>query len=98
MQIDTKKEGTTLILTPDGRIDSATSEAFLKAAEKLIGEDYETLRFDFSKVDYISSKGLRVLLVLYKQLSGKEVEITGANISVREVFRVTGLEKEFNVK
>ena len=98
MQIETKKDGNTLVLIPAGRIDSATGEAFYEAAAQSFTEEFDTLRIDFSGVDFISSKGLRVLLTLYKQLGGRKIEITGANISVREVFRVTGLDKEFNVR
>ena len=91
-------EGRTLTMKVVGRIDSATGEAFRAEAEQVCTEDFDTLRLDLKEVDYISSKGIRVLLTLYKELAGRRIEITGANIAVKEVFRMTGLEKEFHVQ
>ena len=49
---------------------------------------------DFSKLDYISSAGLRVLLSAHKIMAGKggEMKVTNVNEIVREVFEVTGFE------
>ena len=53
----------------------------------------EKVVFDFSKLEYISSAGLRVLLSVNKKMisNGKEpVTIMNANEIVREIFNVTG--------
>lgn len=50
------------------------------------------LVFDFIALEYISSAGLRVLLTAQKKMKalGTEMEITGANETVKEVFEITG--------
>ena len=98
MTIEKKTDGRTLTLRPLGRIDSTTGDEFLAFAEAAFTADFDALCLDMEEVDYISSKGLRVLLTLYKQLNGRQIRITGANTSVKEVFRITGLEKEFCVQ
>ena len=51
----------------------------------------ESLVLDFSKLDYISSAGLRVLLSAHKAMSGKGgMKVTNVNDIVQEVFEVTG--------
>ena len=90
MTITKNQNGTALTIALEGRLDTMTApelEAELKTA--LGGADSLTL--DFSKLDYISSAGLRVLLSAYKTMSGKGgMKVTNVNEIVREVFDVTG--------
>ena len=51
----------------------------------------DSLTLDFSKLDYISSAGLRVLLTAHKTMAAKNgLKITNVNEVVQEVFEVTG--------
>ena len=51
----------------------------------------ESLVLDFSKLEYISSAGLRVLLSAHKAMSAKGgMKVKNVNEIVREVFEVTG--------
>ena len=51
----------------------------------------DSLILDFSRLDYISSAGLRVLLSAHKAMSGKGgMKVKNVNEIVREVFDVTG--------
>ena len=51
----------------------------------------ESLTLDFSKLEYISSAGLRVLLSAHKAMSGKGgMKLRNVNEIVQEVFEVTG--------
>ena len=90
MTINKQMNGTALTLALEGRLDTITSpelEAELKAS--LPGAD--SLILDFSKLDYISSAGLRVLLAAHKTMSVKGgLKVRNANEIVREVFDVTG--------
>ena len=90
MTIAKQQNGSALTLALEGRLDTVTSpelEKELKAS--LDGAD--SLVLDFSKLDYISSAGLRVLLSAHKQMSGKGgMKVTNVNEIVREVFDVTG--------
>ena len=54
--------------------------------------DAECLTLDFSRLDYISSAGLRVLLVAQKMMkkSGGAMSIANVSPAVKEVFDITG--------
>ena len=90
MTIQKSQNGNELTLALEGRLDTMTApdlEAELGGAL----EGVESLVMDFSKLDYISSAGLRVLLSAHKAMSGKGgMKVTNVNEIVREVFDVTG--------
>ena len=90
MNITKNQNGGELTVALEGRLDTMTSpelESFLK--EALEGAD--SLVFDFSKLDYISSAGLRVLLATHKVMSKKQgMKLIHLNEVVKEVFDVTG--------
>lgn len=98
MTIDYKLEGETLTVSPKGRLDSATAEDFSAFLSERFTAEVKCLILDFSEIDFISSKGLRVLVSTHKELAGRTMEIRGGNASVKEVFRVSGLDGIFNVK
>ncbi len=90
MNINAKKEGTTLSVGVEGRLDTMTAPE-LEAALGKDMPDAEQLVLDFSKLDYISSAGLRVLLAAHKTMSRKGgMKICHVNEIVKEVFDVTG--------
>jgi len=89
MTINKQQNGAALTLALEGRLDTVTSPDLENELKALDGVD--TLTLDFSKLDYISSAGLRVLLSAHKQMSAKGgMKVTNVNEIVREVFDVTG--------
>ena len=90
MTITKTQNGTALILALEGRLDTMTSPDLEAELNKsLAGADSLTL--DLSKLDYISSAGLRVLLSAHKLMSARGgLKVTNVNEIVREVFEVTG--------
>ncbi|MBR5110987.1 MAG: STAS domain-containing protein [Clostridia bacterium] len=90
MTITTKIDGTTLNIALEGRLDTMTSPELEAELNKSLS-GMESLVFDFSKLDYISSAGLRVLLSAHKAMSVKQgMKVTNVNEIVKEVFEVTG--------
>jgi len=79
-----------LIVALTGRLDTATSpelEAYLTA--NLSGVKHLTL--DMAKLDYVSSAGLRVLLVAQKRMNKQgEMIVKNVNEVVAEILEVTG--------
>lgn len=90
MKITKELNGTTLNIALEGRLDTTTAPDLEKELKG--GLDGVTeLVLDFSKLDYISSAGLRVLLSAHKTMSGKGgMKVTNVNEIVQEVFEVTG--------
>ena len=90
MTITTEFNGTELKMALEGRLDTMTAPE-LEAEMNQNLENAESLTLDFSKLDYISSAGLRVLLSAHKAMSAKGgMKVTNVNEIVREVFEVTG--------
>ena len=76
-----------------GRVDTITAPEILKAweAEKEV-RPIDTVRIDCSALDYISSAGLRVMLMMHKE-SKNGVTLTGINDVVREILEQTGFDQ-----
>ena len=90
MKIEKNKNEKNLVVALEGRLDTTTAPQ-LEEELKTALNDVTELVFDFSKLEYISSAGLRVLLSAYKTMRGKgSMKITNANELVQEVFEVTG--------
>ena len=90
MTITKTQNGTALTIALEGRLDTMTAPE-LEAELKKSLDGVETLNLDFSKLDYISSAGLRVLLSAHKLMSAKGgMKVTNVNEIVQEVFEVTG--------
>lgn len=90
MVVNVKKEGENLLVIPEGRIDAATAGDFSKAIEDNI-DGVKNLTFDFEKLEYISSAGLRALLTAQKTMAkvGGMKVIHVADV-IMDVFNITG--------
>ena len=89
MKINKKQNGDELIISLDGRLDTNTSLELEKELSSL--DSIKKLVFDFKKLKYISSAGLRIVLTCQKIMANKgEMIIKNANDDVKEVFEITG--------
>ena len=90
MTITRNMNGTNLEIALDGRLDTMTAPELEAELNASIGST-ESLTLDFSKLDYVSSAGLRVLLSAHKAMSAKGgMKVKNVNEIVQEVFEVTG--------
>lgn len=91
MEISTRTSNDTHIVAIAGSMDSTTSPEAQKALDGVLAVASK-VALDFTKLDYISSAGLRVLLGAAKTLlaSRGSLGIFGLNPSVREVFEISG--------
>ena len=98
MNITTQREGSALTVFPEGRIDTLTAPAFEQCLEAELG-DADRLLIDFSKVNYISSAGLRVLLTYAQEMEerGGSIQAVGVNDTLRKVFSLTGFLETLNI-
>lgn len=92
MNINKNQNGSELLFELEGSIDSTTAPELDKAINDSI-KGVETLILDFTKIDYISSAGLRVLLVAFKAMNkqGKMI-IRHPNNNVMDIFSMTGFD------
>ena len=90
MTITKNQNGSVLEIALAGRLDTMTAPELEAELSKSM-DGAENLILDFSKLDYISSAGLRVLLSAHKAMAGKGgMKLTHVNEIVQEVFDVTG--------
>ena len=90
MTIQQIRNGNALTIALEGRLDTMTAPE-LEAALKTALEGVEDLTFDFEKLDYISSAGLRVLLAAQKTMNRQgSMKVKNANEIIMEIFEVTG--------
>lgn len=90
MNIEKVLKANELTLILDGRLDTATSPKLEEELKAVLG-DLKKLVLDFTNLEYISSAGLRVLLMAQKAMSKQgEIIILNVNETVMEVFEITG--------
>ncbi len=94
MQISVKTTNEVKVLVFEGRLDTQTSPDAQQQLTRLIEEGETKILVNFEKLDYISSAGLRVLLVVAKQLktTDGELRICSLNEVVKEVFDISGFD------
>ena len=98
MNISKKMNGTELVVTLEGRLDTTTSPN-LEAELKQSMDGAESLVMDVAALEYISSAGLRVLLSAHKAMSRKGgMKVLHPNEIVSEVFDVTGFSDVLNIE
>ncbi len=98
MLIETNTDGNTMTMKLEGWLDVTASPVLEDAVEKMPPE-ITKLVLDCSKLEYISSSGLRTFLAAHKKMSGKDgMVLTGVNNDVRDVLELTGFLKRLNVQ
>ena len=81
-----------LSVSIQGRMDTLTAPELLKQFQE--AGKAEEIRIDVSRMAYVSSAGLRVLLMMYKSLEDKDrFELNGVNDAVREILETTGFDQ-----
>jgi anti-sigma B factor antagonist len=86
-----------------GRVDEATWEAFAErmsaAIEQAAAEKLSELMLDLSHLDYMSSRGLRVLTMAKRQAeaAGLTITLAAPNEVMREILAISRYDKLFHV-
>ena len=92
MDIAEVKTATSLTLALTGRIDGSSSSAFEARLLQLIDAGERRLVIDLAQVDYISSIGLRVLMLAARRMKplGGKVVVCELQPMIKEVFEIAG--------
>jgi anti-anti-sigma factor len=92
MQISELDNNGVAVLGVSGRIDASTSEQFKNKLLATIGDRPVRLVLDFSQVEFISSIGLRVLVVSAKRVAAVRGKMVFCGLAgpIREVFELAG--------
>ena len=97
MDMAQERDGDVVILKLAGRLDSSTAKSAEESFAAVIGGAAPRVAIDLSQLAYISSAGLRVLLLVAKKVkqAGGKVALFGLVANVREVFSISGFDKIF---
>lgn len=91
--------GAAVILAARGRVDSSNAALFEEQLAAVQARAPAVLIVDFSGLDYMSSAGLRVLLMTAKRTkaAGSRLILCGLSDHIREVFDVSGFSVIFTI-
>ena len=93
-----KREEDLLTVSLKNRLDAMNSFDVQQALEPLL-DGIKHLRLDLADLNYISSAGLRVLLILLQEMENRNGDMKLIHVSqiVRDVFEVTGLLEDLTI-
>jgi anti-anti-sigma factor len=100
MQIAEARVDGIVAVAPAGRIDTTTAPALEHYLVELLTRGERGIVIDFSDVDYISSAGLRVMLLVARRVReiGGRLALCGMGDTVRQVFQLAGFLPLFAVQ
>lgn len=98
MEIISRTDENEVTMEIHGWLDTQTAPQ-LKEALADLDDGITSLVFDFAKLEYISSAGLRQVVAAYKKMAGKNgFKIINASDEVLDVFRLTGFDKKIQIE
>lgn len=91
MNIGEARFGPAMVLYPDGRLDQDTATAFQERLLAALGGDCKGVVVDFNKVPYISSVGLRAIMIAAKQSKADGISLSVSDLTptVKEIFEIS---------
>lgn len=92
MEIKINKDGSKTFAILSGRLDTTNASQFQEDIAPLMAEENPDIEIDCEGMEYTSSQGLRLFLMLQKSVSVKGGKMVMKNMrpAVKEVFDITG--------
>lgn len=99
MEITEINEGNCTILAVSGRLDTTNYTQLEKQVTDLTDGGRNRLLIDCSAMDYISSSGLRILLMALKKVTATrgKFALCGLQENIREIFEISGFTSIFEI-
>jgi len=98
MELQSKETNGVSVVEVKGEIDASTAPDLLKGIEPVIKPSCRIL-LNLKEVTFMSSAGLRTMVILYRQVSGNQgkIGLTGLSEDVEDTMAATGFLKFFTV-
>ena len=93
--LESKLDGSTLSFNLSGRLDTISAPELLDTFRNT--HDVKSVEINMKDLDYISSAGLRVLLIMYKALPSGGFKILNIKPAVQEILETTGFDFIFTI-
>ena len=92
MNVTINEEGAKALVKLEGRLDTTNADQFMKDIAPLMNGQHEEIDVDCTDMEYTSSQGLRMFLMLQKTVSARGASLVLRNMKphVKEVFDITG--------
>ncbi len=99
MNISVKEVESVTVVQFEGHLDTSTAPDAQARLDELVEGGTTKILVNFTDLEYISSAGLRVLLVIGKRLgsAGGKLRLCNLNETVFEVFEISGFSTIFSV-
>lgn len=99
MELSDKKAGDVYVILVEGRLDAATGPELEKKIIGSIDAGEKNVVVNFAELNYISSAGLRVLLLAAKKLKevGGQIVLAAVQPHIKEVFDIAGFTSLFKI-
>ena len=98
MEIVSRTEGNSVTMEISGWLDTQTAPQLEKELSAL-DPGTTSLVFDFAKLEYISSAGLRLVIAAYKKMQNKDgFKIINVSDDVFDVFSLTGFDQKIDIE
>ena len=100
MQITTNISNQNLIISLSGRLDTITSPQLEEEINRNSFDEIEMVTLNMRGLEYISSAGLRVILMLHKKLAGTngKLKLINVNDMIMEIFTMTGMDSFLEIE
>ena len=99
MDINADEHPNALVVSVAGKIDASNSPKIEKEIAAYTATVQDIVILDFQGLEYMSSAGLRIVLISAKNLKakGRELFISGLKGSVKDVFELSGFYSIFKI-
>jgi anti-sigma B factor antagonist len=99
MEIQVQKNNDISVINVSGKLDAYNSTELEKKITEVIDSGETRLIVNFDRLDYISSSGLRVLLVALKKLKklNGDVKLACLKPFIKDVFDISGFTQLFTI-
>lgn len=99
MKITQAKENNVLVICPEQRLDGITSKLFFDHVKAIIQEGERRILLDLSKLNYMSSAGLRILSLIHATMTSFKgtIVICSAGDNIQELFDLVHLQQLYKM-
>jgi anti-sigma B factor antagonist len=99
MEISREYTGNIIILSLNGRLDTLNFAQLENEINSLIKKNQKDYILDCQELDYVSSSGLRVLMLALNQVKAIDGKFSLCNLqpSIIKIFKISGFDRLFNI-
>ncbi|MGN1137857.1 MAG: STAS domain-containing protein [Ruminococcus sp.] len=100
MQIKTDFSNKKLTAALSGRLDTITSPQLEEEVNRFSLDEINEITIDAKELEYISSAGLRIVLMLHKKMAEQngQLRLLNVNEMIKEIFDMTGMSDFLDIE